>query len=409
MGQIHNADLQEIFELIEENEFSTKSSGSGGLLVHEWIEPAGGAEKVLDVFVDLFPNSDLFCLWNDAPKRYSTITVKESWLAKTPLRKRKSLALPLLSTLWRQVSLPDYNWALISSHLFSHHVASNKALADTPTFVYAHTPARYIWEPSLDDRANGLLAKSISPYLRQIDRRMAQQPQKIAANSNFVRSRIEATWNRESDVIYPPVDVQRISERHVWGESLSAEERHTLSTLPAEFILGASRLVPYKRLDAVIKMGIATKTPVVIAGDGPDMDRLRSLALGSPSPVVFLGQVTDPMLFELYSRTIAYIFPPIEDFGIMPVEAMAAGSPVIAGMVGGASETVVHGRTGSLVDFGSSHEMRLALDAAASVSRSACIERAWTFDTNVFTKKIVSWLASGGIDIFSSIDSEMRQ
>ena len=113
-----------------------------GVLVHEWIEETGGAEKVLDEFSKIFPTSDIFCLWNDHPDRYSPGRVRESWVAGTPLRGRKSLGVPLFPSLWNNAPLANYEWALVSSHLFAHHVASGRKMRQVPTFVYAHTPAR---------------------------------------------------------------------------------------------------------------------------------------------------------------------------------------------------------------------------------------------------------------------------
>src|SRR5690606_22739556 len=130
---------------------------------------------------------------------------------------------------------------------------------------------------------------------------------------------------------------------------LSEADAAVASALPSAFVLGASRLVPYKRVDAAIIAGEAAGLPAVIAGDGPDRARLAALAARASIPVTFLGRTSDALLRELYRRATVYVFAPIEDFGIMPVEAMAAGTPVIARDIGGAAETVVDGVTGALV------------------------------------------------------------
>ncbi|MGP4031784.1 glycosyltransferase [Pseudarthrobacter sp. 1C304] len=362
------------------------------MLVHEWIEETGGAEKVLDEFSKIFSSSDIFCLWNDHYDRYHPGRVRESWLAKTPLRGRKSLTVPFLPALWRNAPLPDYDWSLVSSHLFAHHVASGRKMRNVPTFVYAHTPARYIWAPDLDHRGANIGVRSVAPAFRLLDRRLSRFPTAIAANSEFVRERVRASWDRDAAVIYPPVDVSRIASVKRWADELTDEEFATLTQMPQSFLLGASRLVPYKRLDAVIKAGEVADLPVVIAGSGPELARLKTLGSNAKVPVIFLGRVSDAMLYALYQRALAFIFPAIEDFGIMPVEAMAAGTPVVATTIGGAAESIVHGVTGALADFDSDEALKSAIDLALSIDSSACTERAFEFDRPSFRQRTLDWI-----------------
>lgn len=366
--------------------------GSRGLLVHEWIEPAGGAEKVLDAFADAYTEADILCLWNDDPYRYPGRKVRESWLARSPLRGHKALCLPTLPLLWRHLGFGDYDWALISSHLFAHHAAANPDLRRIPTFVYAHTPARYIWAPDLDERGQRAAVRAVAPTLKKIDRLAAAAANHVAANSEFVRERIQRSWKRDSVVIYPPVDVSRIRAEAIWETALRPGELLQLNALPQQFLLGASRLVEYKRLDDVIIAGELSDLPVVIAGSGPDRMRLEAFADDKNVEVYFMGRVSDELLYALYQRAVAYVFPPVEDFGIMPVEAMAAGTPVIASTRGGAAESVLSGTTGALVDFSSHTDIRWAVETAANISSSNCIVRAQAFDVPVFQKAIAEWL-----------------
>lgn len=317
-----------------------------GVLVHEWIERSGGAEKVLDEFVKCYPDADLHCLWNDAAGRYSTTDVHESVLASTPLRRSKALAVPVMPFTWRRLPNRDYDFALISSHLFAHHAAFRGARNDVPKFVYVHTPARYVWNPELDQRGNSPLAKLGSPLLRRIDRKRASEGASFAANSEFVRERVERAWGVSARVIHPPVDVDRITAVDDWRTRLNDNELQLLSSLPSNFVLGASRFIPYKRLDWVIRAAERAGVAAVIAGSGPEEDRLRALAAAASVPVRIVHRPSDALLFALYQQALAYLFPPIEDFGIMPVEAMAAGARVITNSVGGASETVVPGVDG---------------------------------------------------------------
>lgn len=363
-----------------------------GLLVHEWIEETGGAEKVLDEFAKIFSGSDIFCLWNDHKDRYRSGRVQESWLARTPLRGRKSLTVPFLPGLWSNAPLRKYDWSLVSSHLFAHHVASGRHMKNVPTFVYAHTPARYIWATDLDHRGASIGVRSVAPAFKLVDRHRAKQPTAIAANSEFVRERVRQSWDRDATVIYPPVDVTGIADVLDWTDRLSPEEMDTLAATPTSFLLGASRLVPYKRLDAVIRAGEVCDLPVVIAGSGPDLERLRNLAESSSVPVVFLGRVSDAMLYALYQRALAFVFPAVEDFGIMPVEAMATGTAVVATTIGGASESILHGTTGALADFESRDAIKSAIELAAALTSEACVQRAFDFDRPAFKKRTLEWI-----------------
>ncbi|MET3808443.1 glycosyltransferase involved in cell wall biosynthesis [Nakamurella sp. UYEF19] len=365
-----------------------------GVLVHEWISTMGGSEKVLEAMSGLLPDTDVRCLWNDAPDLLPDATITETWLARTPLRRSKAAALPLMPATWRGLHNPGYDWALVSSHLFAHHVTFARQDRDFRKFVYVHTPARYLWNPELDARGGGLLKRMAARPLKAIDRSRAAEATSFAANSQFVADRIRLAWDRDATVVHPPVDVARIQAEPDWHSRLDPGERRVLDALPADFLLGASRFVPYKELDTVIRVAKAAGLPAVLAGSGPDEPRLRAIAASVPVPVIFLGRVSDAMLYALYQRTLAYVFPPIEDFGIMPVEAMAAGAPVIANRIGGAAESVVDGVTGALVDFGSEAEMLSAVGYVAGLHRSASRARALRFGTDVFASELTRWMSA---------------
>jgi len=197
--------------------------------------------------LEAFPDAPLYALWNDAPEKYDS--VHESWIAETPLRRRKALALPLLPLTWRHfVPRQEVDWALVSSHLFAHHVDIRTDRGEhVPKFVYVHTPARYIWEPCLDKRGRSLPARCASALLKPLDRKRAQEAFRIAANSRFVRDRVNRTWKRDADVIYPPVDVASISGVQDWRDQLTDQQQELMAKLPEGYILGASRFVQYKR------------------------------------------------------------------------------------------------------------------------------------------------------------------
>jgi glycosyltransferase involved in cell wall biosynthesis len=361
-----------------------------GLIVHEWLAKTGGSENVVEALAALFPDAPITSLWNDLPSRFEVGRVTETWLARTPLRRSKALALPLMPMVWRTLPEASADWVLCSSHLFSHHAQFAGPARNAPKYVYVHTPARYIWAPELDGRGNGLPAKALSVPLKALDRKRAQEPVSIAANSDFIRRRVEMSWDRDSTVIYPPVSVGAYAGGS--EADLTTEESDLLSSLPDTYLLAASRFVPYKRLDVAIAAGVATGVQVVLAGEGPDEPRLRALADEHPGLVTFVPRPSFALLNHLFRRALVYIFPPIEDFGIMPVEAMATGTPVIANAIGGAAESVKDGLTGALLHSFDGTSLRDAVDLAARTDSAACVARAWEFDVAVFNDRIKNWI-----------------
>jgi len=323
-----------------------------GVIIHEWMSAHGGSEKVFEAMSRAFPDADLFTLWRDPGAVMAGRKITESWLSRTPLRRSKALALPLMPRTWRTLhSGHCYDWMLVSSHLFAHHARFRGANRGIPKFVYAHTPARYIWTPELDVRGGNPAVRAASAHYKSIDRRRATEPVAIAANSACVQDRIQRFWDRDATVIYPPVPVESIAESARTGNGLSDADRRVIDELPAVFILGASRFVSYKQLDKVISIAILLDIPVVIAGRGPEEQRLRDIAASASVPATFVISPSDALLHALYARSAAYVFPPVEDFGMMPVEAMAAGAPVVVNSVGGAQESAQKSVAGIVADF----------------------------------------------------------
>lgn len=359
-----------------------------GVLVHEWLAPRGGSENVFEALSRVFPDAARYCLWNESEGRF--VVDGETWLARTPLRGRKAAAVGLMPLAWRTLPSVDADWILTSSHLFAHHARFAGSGRGAPKLVYAHTPARYIWNPELDVRGDTFAARAAANMLKGLDRRRAQEPVAIAANSVFVQKRIAQAWHRESTVIHPPVDVTAFLRAPEPDE----RDEAALALLPETFLLGFSRFIPYKRLDLVIEAGIAADVPVVLAGAGPDEARLRSFAEErAPGRVFFVRSPGAELYRALLQRCIALVFPAVEDFGIVPVEAMAAGRPVIAPAVGGTGETIVDGSTGAFVEHWSTDELRRAVEVAAGVSPEACRTQAEKFSEAVFADRIREWVA----------------
>ncbi|ALJ19056.1 glycosyltransferase [Microbacterium sp. No. 7] len=364
-----------------------------GLLVHEWIAPSGGSENVLEAMADAFPDADIQCLWTDAPHRLADRNLRETWIARTPIRRSKALALPFTVPTWRMLKADRaYDWMLVSSHLFAHHARIRGQ--DIPELVYVHSPARYIWTPEYDERGASAMIRAVAPLFKLIDRHRAAEAAAIAANSAFVRRRVQDAWERDAVVIHPPVEVERIARIHEWSARLTDDERRLLDALPEVFVLGASRFVPYKRLDLVIAAAEAANVPAVIAGRGPDEELLRAQAGEASVPVQIVHSPSDSLLWALYERASVFVFPAIEDFGIVPVEAQVLGTPVVTGPVGGQLETFVDGETGVVAESTDAtdlaHALVRALDLPAFDGPAATAE----YSLSVFQRNIQEFVAS---------------
>ncbi|WP_292827806.1 glycosyltransferase [Microbacterium sp.] len=366
----------------------TVSATAPGMIVHEWVERWGGAERVLDAMMDAFPDAGVRVLWNDTPV-FDGREVTESWIARTSLRRNKVLALPAMLPTWRMPSSGNPEWMLVSSHLFAHHI---KARPGTRKLVYAHTPARYIWEPERDHRGDTAMARMASRVLKPIDRRRAAEATSIAVNSRYTGERVARAWEQPSRVIYPPVDTKTLVATDDWRRDLTDHEQRQLDALPETFLLGASRMVDYKRLDRVMQIGAQVKVPVVIAGTGPSHVALRSSAAASGAEVTFIIAPSDAMLRALYAHALAYVFPAVEDFGIMPVEAMACGTPVIANSAGGVRESVEAVGGGVTCEIERWNDWDELLHQATSLDAAAFRQRTQMFSRERFVAQLQDWV-----------------
>jgi glycosyltransferase involved in cell wall biosynthesis len=366
----------------------TNRAMSPGIIVHEWVERWGGAERVLDAMMDAFPEAGVRVLWDDTPVLDGR-EVTESWIARTPLRNNKALALPAMLPTWRMPSPGSPEWMLVSSHLFAHHV---KTRPGTRKYVYAHTPARYIWEPERDRRGDSMAARAASSILKPIDRRRAAEATSIAVNSRFTGERVARAWEQPSQVIYPPVDTKNLVATTDWRRDLTDDEQRQLDALPEKFLLGASRMVQYKRLDRVIQIGAQVKLPVVIAGTGPSHVALRSWAAALGADVTFIIAPSDAMLRALYAHALAYVFPAVEDFGIMPVEAMACGTPIIGNSAGGVRETIEAVGGGVTCEIEGQNDWDELLAQATSLDAEAFRPRTQMFSRARFISELQDWV-----------------
>lgn len=308
-----------------------------GLIAHEWVALHGGSENVAEAMATTFPDAAIRTLWSDASERFPGREVIESWLAKSPLKGHKALALPFMSSAWTTIDTSPYDFVLASSHVFAHHVGGRVATGSTPKFAYVHTPMRTVYAPDQDSRGSGIAVRASAALVRSFDQRFVSDRVHYAANSQYIRRRIAEVWQQDARVIYPPVDT---TSALVESDALNPGEAELLAGLPADFLLGASRFVPYKRLDLVVATAELLKRPVVIAGRGPELGALQALAREARVPVQLVVGPSDSLLRALYRRASVFVFPAVEDFGIMPLEAMGVGTPVVVGEDGGAREGV---------------------------------------------------------------------
>jgi glycosyltransferase involved in cell wall biosynthesis len=310
-------------------------------VVHEWLTIPGGSEQVVYAILGLLPQAELFTSIYDPapwPEVIRSRTVHASFLNRVPgAERRYTYLLPLMDVAFRSFKLDGFDLIISSNHACAKNV---RAPSGVPHVCYCHTPMRYAWDPGfLDGEAIGPLTRRLLPigtaWLRHVDRKRAAGPDVYVANSSFVASRIREAYGRSSHVIHPPVEVSRLLG---------------VPRDPGEAYLVFGRLVPYKRADIAIQACQRLGRKLIVAGSGRDTDRLRQLA--GPG-TEFLGHVPAHDVPALFARARALLFPALEDFGMVPVEAQAAGVPVVAYGAGGVRDSVIDGRTGVLYDGGS--------------------------------------------------------
>jgi glycosyltransferase involved in cell wall biosynthesis len=309
-------------------------------IVHEWFTSMRGGEKCVEAMCEVFPQAEIFTLLHNRGSVSPIIErhkIHTSFIQRLPLaRERYRYYLPLFPTAIQQFDLSEFDLVISSNHCVAKGV---RVPPGTLHLCYCYTPMRYIWDLYDDyfgkDRA-GLATRAgmriFRDYLRRWDVATAKNPRKFIAISDHVRKRIAATYHREADVIYPPVNTSYFP----------------LSNRSGDYFLIVGAFVPYKRVDLAIQAFNALGERLVIIGDGPEMKRLQAIA--GPT-IELLGWQSDEAIREYYAGCKALIFPGEEDFGIVPVEAMASGKPVIAYAKGGATETVIDNgecRTGIL-------------------------------------------------------------
>lgn len=353
-------------------------------IVQDWFFTPGGSERVADELATLLPGAPIHTSFADAPsiRRYGDRLRTWPLQRLLPGTRAYRRFLPMYPLWFGHLNLLDADVVVSSSSAFA------KAVRTRPTAIhvaYIHTPMRYAWDVegylagSSVSPVTALAARTIRPWLQRWDRAAAQRPTALVANSEIVKERIRRYWGRDATVVHPPVDVDEIE----------------LSTQDDGFLLVAARMLAYRRLDLAVAAASSLGRQLVVVGDGPERRRLEAMA---SSTVRFAGTLDRPTLLDLFARCHAYVVPGVEDFGIAPVEAMAAGKPVIAFGQGGAAETVVDGSTGVLVQQQSVEAFADAIDDLdnRSFDPSVIRARADQFSTRVFRRRMREILLANG-------------
>ena len=317
-------------------------------IVHYWLVKMRGGEKVLEALCELFPDADIFTHVY-CPEKISDVInchkVSTSFIQKLPFSKRLYQSyLPLMPLALKQLDLSEYDLVISSE---SGPAKGVRVKAGAKHVCYCHTPMRYVWDMYDEYRSNaGLLARIVMPlligWLRRWDKETSTGVDQFVANSRFVESRIKNIYGRDSKVIYPPVDIGQFDVSEAVGD----------------YYLYAGELTHYKQPQLAVEAFNKSGRKLLIVGEGAIQDELKTLA---KSNIEFLGRQSSAKLKLYFSQCKALIFPGIEDFGIIPVEVMASGRPVIAFRGGGALETVSEFETGLFFDEQTADSLNNAL------------------------------------------------
>lgn len=319
-------------------------------IVHDWLVTYAGAERVLEQIVDLYPQADLFSLIDFLPedKRFfiKNKKVKTSFIQYLPFARKKYRSyLPLFPTAIESFDLSNYDLIISISHCVAKGV---KTKPGQKHICICCSPVRYAWdlreqylnEVGLDKGFRSVLANYILDYIKNWDFKTVDRVTDYISISKYIAERVKKNYNRDSFVIYPPVDVNKFE----------------LCEKKENFYLTASRMVPYKKIPLIVEA--FSKMPekrLVVIGDGPEFEKVKKV---SGRNIELLGYQDDRVLLDYMSKAKAFIFAAEEDFGIVPVEAQACGTPVIAYGKGGAGETVINGKTGLF--FGEQSQVSLS-------------------------------------------------
>lgn len=352
-------------------------------IIQDWLVEYGGAEKVLGELINIYPEADIFALYDFVPKNKRAFLhnkhVNTSFLQKLPFAKKIYRSyLPLMPIAVEQFDLSGYDLIISVSSAVAKGIITGP---DQLHIAYINSPMRYAWDlthqylkqTGHDKGLKGIITKMILHYIRMWDYRTGANPDLMIGNSNFIARRIDKVYRRKAKVVYPPVDVDKFEVR----------------TDKDDFYMTASRMVPYKKIDLIVEaFAMIPDKKLVVIGDGPEHEKIKAKA--TPN-IRLLGYQSDAMLKDYLGRAKAFVFAAEEDFGIVPLEAQACGTPVIAFGKGGSLETVKKDITGT---FFYSQTARAIVEAVSKFELTAAFDpyeiraHAEKFSISAFHQKI---------------------
>lgn len=350
-------------------------------LAHEWLDKRAGGENTFMLMAKAFPQADLFALsanpavdWD-----FGGRPLRTSFLDRSGVRDRRSLTLPLMPLAWESINASRYDVVMTSSVAYAKRFRPGKCAIH---FSYAHAIMPYVWDPDHDRRSRVRIPSFVLRRLRDLDRDSAKSVDFFGANSRFIAEQINDYYGREAEVIYPPVETEFFTP--------SPARR-------SDYLLAVGRMVSYKHMDIAIEAAVRTGRRLIVSGWGPEEAKLRDLAgrLGKAGQITFEIEPSQDRLRALYRHAEAVVFPSLEHFGIVPVEAQACGTPVLAFGQGGATDTVIDGVTGILVPEQSSDAFSQAIREAtnARFDRGMCRTNAERFGREAFIENMQRWVA----------------
>ena len=363
-------------------------------IVHDYLTQYGGAERVLQVLCELFPKAPIYTLIYNEKATGGVFKGKEiitSFLQKVPGSKRFFRSLPFLMPLAiEQFDLSYYDLVISNSTSYAKGIITKPK---TIHISYCPTPSRYLWHDTHESVTEFKFPRITRPfipwflsYLRIWDLDASQRVDEFIAASKITQNRIKRYYNRESTVIYPSIEIDKFN----------------VSDKPKQYFLMVGRMVPYKRFDLVVdvfsdpKYGMQNEK-LLIVGDGPERKKLDAMVRKTNCKnIEFLGLISDQRLPEYYTNAKALIFPQEEDFGIVALESMACGRPVIAYKAGGALETIINGKTGIFFDEQNPESLSRALSdfKDKSFNPQEIRQHATNWDKKIFKDKIIDFIKS---------------
>ena len=357
-------------------------------LVHDWLNQMGGAENVLEEFVDLFPGAPVYTSMygpDKMPETYRDWTIRTTFMQRLPfVTDHHQAFLPLYPWAFQRTDLSGFDLILSNKSGFCHGVRSRNGQRKALHVCYCLTPTRFLWlyhQYRQREQIGGLLDLGLRPLLallRRWDYAAAQKVDHFIAISTAVQERIRTIYGRDSVVVHPPVDTQRFSPDP--------------AVRVGDYYLVVSRLIPYKRIDLAVRaFRELPHERLIVVGSGRARQALEDMA--GPN-VSFLGWQPGERILELMRSCKAFLFPGLEDFGITPVEAMSTGRPVIAFRGGGALDTVIPGETGEFFDLQTPERLQhtLANFDPHAYEPARCREQAERFSREAFQLRLLESL-----------------